>query len=681
MPFLSTLISIAAFSMTEQSQRTHVLDNGLIRREISISPFVATTSLIRHDSGHEFVRTAEPEAIVIVDGKEWWLGGCAPAPNRAFSTPEWLATLKPNEKSIGLRDVSSVAVSADVPHKATEGLAWPPKGKAIALTFSNNSIQAVVRHEIYEGIPVVAKQVEIKNVSKEPITIDAIISERLAAVEGESNVEMQKDWRLPDLSVFTTMAFGGKFDSAVHWTEDTRYGTQVSYELKTPCLLNVHPPIGPKVVLQPGESFRSIKSYLVVHSPADRESQSLERRKFFRTLAPWTLDNPLMLHVRSNNDAEIRTAIDQAAECGFEMVIMSFGSGLNMEDTSPQNIARFRALREYANARGIRFGGYSLLASRRIDDANDVINPKTGKPGGAIFGNSPCLCSKWGLDYFERIKTFITETGFQLLEHDGNYPGDVCASSSHPGHRGLEDSQWMQHQVITNFYRWCRERGVYLNVPDMYFLSGSNKTGMGYRETNWSLPRAQQHVHARQNIYDGTWDKTPSMGWMFVPLVEYHGGGPEATIEPLKDHLADYELHFANTFANGVQACWRGTRLYDSPETKAVVVRMVNWYKKYRELLESDTVHFRRPDGRRLDYVVKVNPRTSPQLMVAVFNPTSREMSEEITLPVRSANLNGQVYLQHGEGKRKSLLVVDGSVVFKVSCRGNGWTFYMLSRG
>jgi hypothetical protein len=31
---------------------------------------------------------------------------------------------------------------------------------------------------------------------------------------------------------------------------------------------------------------------------------------------------------------------------------------------------------------------------------------------------------------------------------------------------------------------------------------------MGYRETNWSLPRAQQHIHARQNLYDGTWDKT-----------------------------------------------------------------------------------------------------------------------------------------------------------------------------
>jgi hypothetical protein len=41
---------------------------------------------------------------------------------------------------------------------------------------------------------------------------------------------------------------------------------------------------------------------------------------------------------------------------------------------------------------------------------------------------------------------------------------------------------------------------------------------MGYREVNWSLPRDRQIVLGRQNIYDGTWGKTSSMGWMFVPL-------------------------------------------------------------------------------------------------------------------------------------------------------------------
>ena len=30
------------------------------------------------------------------------------------------------------------------------------------------------------------------------------------------------------------------------------------------------------------------------------------------------------------------------------------------------------------------------------------------------------------------------------------------------------------------------------------------------------------------------WTKAPSLGWMFVPLTQYHGGGTAATIEPLE---------------------------------------------------------------------------------------------------------------------------------------------------
>ena len=45
-------------------------------------------------------------------------------------------------------------------------------------------------------------------------------------------------------------------------------------------------------------------------------------------------------------------------------------------------------------------------------------------------------------------------------------------------------------------------RGIFLNVPDSYFLAGSNETGMGHRETNWSLPRATREIIERQNIFD-----------------------------------------------------------------------------------------------------------------------------------------------------------------------------------
>ena len=364
------------------------------------------------------------------------------------------------------------------------------------------------------------------------------------------------------------------------------------------------------------------------------------------------------MHLTSTDPDVVRRGIDQSAETGFEMVILSFGSGLDMENEDPEYRRGFKDLADYAHSRGVEIGGYSLLASRRVSEAVDVIDPRTGKPGGAAFGNSPCLGSTWGQDYFRKLKGFFETTGFDLLEHDGSYPGDVCASTAHPGHRGLADSQWTQWRTITDFYRWCRSRGVYLNVPDWYFLSGSNKSAMGYREVNWSLPRDRQVVLGRQNIFDGTWEKTPSMGWMFVPLVQYHGGGAAATIEPLDEHLEHYEAHLAQNFSAGVQACYRGLRLYDTDRTRDAVKKWVAFYKSYRAILDSDIIHVRRPDGRDLDGILHVNPGLPVKGLAVVSNPTDREIARTWTLPLYYTGLVGRALIREQEGT-PSLHVLD----------------------
>jgi len=235
-------------------------------------------------------------------------------------------------------------------------------------------------------------------------------------------------------------------------------------------------------------------------------------------------------------------------------------------------------LADYALSKGITIGGYSLLASRGADTGAD--NTQDSPPR---FGVMPCLGAKWGMEYLAQLRSFVGTAGLGVLEHDGSYPGDMCAATTHLGHRGLADSQWVMWKSITDLYKWGCGHGVYLNIPDWYFLNGGTKTGMGYRETDWSLPRSQQEIIERQNIFDGTWDKTPSMGWMFVPLTEYHGGGAAATIEPLKDHLEHYEMRLANLFGAGVQACYRGPRLFDTDETKLVVKKWVAFYKSASE--------------------------------------------------------------------------------------------------
>jgi len=164
------------------------------------------------------------------------------------------------------------------------------------------------------------------------------------------------------------------------------------------------------------------------------------------------------------------------------------------------------------------------------------------------------------------------------------------------------------------------------------------------------LPRAQQIIHGRQNIYDGTWNKTPSMGWMFVPLTQYHGGGAAATIEPLCEHLDAYEAHLANNFGLGVQACYRGPRLYDTDETKVLVTKWVRFFKKYRDILESDLIHVRRADGRDIDCMMHVNSQLKHKGLALVYNPLDHAVEKPLTLPLYYTGLTRTARIREQEG-------------------------------
>ena len=438
-----------------------------------------------------------------------------------------------------------------------------------------------VHYEIYDGIPLFSKWLVVKNKAAKSVRLKRFVAEELRFVEAESDVDGNDSisHEFPNFFVETDYSFCGmsrdESNKGVEIGPDPDYPTQVNYERKAPCLLRCEPPLmGPDADIAPGQSFESFRVFDLMFDSTDRERRTLAVRHMYRVIAPWTAENPLMFHKTESAPATIRAAIAQAHETGFDMVIMSFGSGFNFESTDPKYIATYKQLADEARAKGIALGGYSLLASR------GAANPKDNTQGQpARYGVMPCLGSQWGHDYLEHIRNFCAQAGLGVFENDGSYPGDRCAATDHPYHHGLEDSQWVQWRAITGLYQWCTGHGVYLNIPDWYFLSGGTKTGMGYREGDWSLPRAEQELIERQNTYDGTWNKTSSMGWMFVPLSEYHGGGAAATIEPLHEHLDHYEGRLADLFGYGVQACYRGPRLFDTDETKAVVQKWVTFYK------------------------------------------------------------------------------------------------------
>ncbi|MBR0226026.1 MAG: hypothetical protein IJL92_08230 [Thermoguttaceae bacterium] len=512
-----------------------------------------------------------------------------------------------------------------------------------------------VRYEVYDGAPLISKKLVVscpENMGDAAFTLDSFVNEELRLVEPESSVEYYEPGVPFNLGLMSDYVYGGIKSSHLYDTEawklktDPDYPTQVNYARITRCLLECSPELGPAQIVDKDRTFESNAIYEILFDNSERERRGLAFRRAMRILAPWTAENPLMFHKVKSSPEEVREGIEQCRETGFEVLIMSFGSGFNLESKDPEYRKLYAGLSEEARAAKVALGGYSLTSSRSAGvPADNVHNPKPR------FGRAPCLQSAWGLDYFQGLKDFMEIANFGVFENDGPYPGDFCEATDHPGHRGKEDSIWTQWRAQSELYRWCRAHGVYVNQPDAYFLEGGNKTGMGYRETNWSLPRAEQVIIERQNVYDGTWDKTASMGWMFVPLSQYHGGGAAATIEPLKDHLDHYDARFANLIGSGTQACWRGPRLFDSEETKKVVVKWTSFYKEYRRILDGDLIHLRRATGRDWDGWLHVDPDPEAEIrgLAFFYNPTRETITRKIVAPLYYAGLRERAVVRLGD--------------------------------
>lgn len=679
----------ATLSRSTDGDDTISLNNGLIRRCFRLQPNGATVAFDNLMTDESILRAISPEARIRVDGEDLDVGGLEGQPEFGYLRREWVASMTSPAAALQLVGIETGESRPPFQWRRCRhhgAQPWPPPGVRLSMRFAQTlhpTVEVTVHYELYHGVPVLAKWLEVRNVAAKPVTLESFSVEVLAVVDYESCVEGQKGWPYPTLHVESDYAFHGmsgpSADVTTCWLPDPRYTSQVNYLLESPLLLETRPPLGPQVELQPGETLTSFRTFLVCPDSTERERRGLALRRFYRTVAPWTTENPILMHVRHADPDSVKAAIDQCEDVGFEMVILTFGSGFDAENEEAAYLEELKELADYAHERGIELGGYSLLASRAVSETDDIIDPDSGERGHGAFGNSPCLESAWGQDYFRRLEQLYEHTGLDILEHDGSYPGDVCASTDHPGHRGLADSQWTQWLRITAFYRWCRERGIYLNVPDWYFLNGSSKTAMGYREVNWSLPRSQQIILGRQNIYDGTWEKSPSMGWMFVPLVEYHGGGEAATLEPLHEHLDAYGAHLAQNFGAGVQACYRGARLYDTHDTRAVVKQWVDFYKKYRQILEADIIHLRRPDARDLDGFLHVDPFGEIRGLAMVFNPLDVEVLRPWRLPLYYTGLQASATVREQEGPGQVFQIEgDGSVTLDVSVPAHGVTWFIV---
>jgi hypothetical protein len=166
---------------------------------------------------------------------------------------------------------------------------------------------------------------------------------------------------------------------------------------------------------------------------------------------------------------------------------------------------------------------------------------------------------------------------------------------------------------------------------------------------------------------------------MFVPLTEYHGGGAAATIEPLDEHPDHYRRMLESNLGLGVQACYRGPRLFDSARTRELVRSQVEWFRRYRRILESDVIHGRRADGRDVDWMLHVNPRLDDRGMLVVYNPLEEDAQRTLTVDLYYTGLT-DVARVHVEGAEHELhgLARDHTIELTLRIPAGGMTWALI---
>jgi hypothetical protein len=700
-------VTVSLQKYTDGTSAIMMISNGLISRSFYMAGNIACVSLKNLSNKAEYIRAVKPEARVMIDSAWYNIGGLTGQPEKAYLLSNWYGDLSVDPNAFRFSGLELLKPEARYPWQVKFNAVktdWPPKGVHMVMHYASpaaiKGVTVDVHYEMYEGMPVIRKWFTVNNNHTSQVVVNKIEGEILAVAQDQkTRLHVESDYAFATVNNTSNASgstlypsddsnnvarFGG---GTTQWRVDAEYNTWATHNpaedlfLGGPHfnLLVSTLAFGPAQPVAAGGQFQSFSTFQLLHDNDDRERQSLAHRKLYRRLAPQVTESLLTGGITSNDPVKLKSFIDQMHELGFERLDVMAWPGISHDNLDTGNVALWKDVAHYAAAKQVIIGGYELqIASRGRGAEFDCIDVNTGKPG-SYFGQSVCIASKWQDIYFPKMWKFYDATGLRSYNMDGPYHGDACAATNHPHHAGYHNSQWQQWKYQVSVLHELQRRNIYVPIPDWYFLNGQSATGMGYREASANLTPQQQLLLGRQYIYDGTWHKTPTMGWMTLQLVGFYSNDPRIGLEPLTQNVSRYELGLFQHLASGAQFTVRGNRLYDTPETKVMVKKWTDWFKKYREILTSDIIHLGRPNGRDLDAMFHVNPSASVKGMAIIFNPTEKSIKTNYKLPLYYTGLLGKARVREQEGTAKEYLLDDKREIYvPVSIPAGGFTWLVI---
>lgn len=109
------------------------------------------------------------------------------------------------------------------------------------------------------------------------------------------------------------------------------------------------------------------------------------------------------------------------------------------------------------------------------------------------------------------------------------------------------------------------------------------------------------------------------------------------------------------------------------------MIEIISWYKKYRNILNSDIIHLRKPDARDWDGIMHVSPTEKEKGLAMFYNPTDKEITRSIQLPLYYTGLTNTASIREQEGTPTTYtLNRNYTVNLTVKIPAKGYTWYVI---
>lgn len=479
-------------------------------------------------------------------------------------------------------------------------------------------LELLITYELSATLPVMRKQVCVRNVSSKSIVVDNIACESIYEGRIGRNVAYFHNYRQDVL--LRSPRYAGFAEFAFNYD------------------MNCEVP--------PGGELKSFDLYEIALDSAPMAATVWTTRAL-RRIAQRDQDARIKFQLSGcHSFDELANTIDQCAEVGIEDVTFFYdqvwsniGDYKLRPDIFPEGESQLRRLLDRIRGLGMRPGiycSYSIAwhgSDVRERNLEWELLDENGIPfDPATFGNM-CPLSGWGDFILGKFNWLIDSLGFGFLDIDG--PTDVpCFSSSHKHGRG----NYVYHTWLweLKLFETLRRKGVDFTIPRglNYILMGADKIPGGYTEEDFCHSTGLHLLANYRASMAYMRAKLPAWAsWGFLALGKYHGNSISITDESC--HELDHGLGGLLGYGNGTSIT--GNRCFTGLRTRETFCKWVNWFKAHRDLVTNgESLILAVPDGQSIDGIVFLG---SGKASAVFFNPQGRTQTRHFLLPLGFAGL------------------------------------------